>query len=102
MTGEESYLAVDKGAINWGHVLVLPIEHHRCGLALPPGTHAEMMRFLSALRSCYAAQARAPKALGIAGTGFWAPKLEARTRPAVTAGPLCECSAVAKRTDTSS
>ena len=49
---------MDKGAINWGHVLVLPIEHHRCGLALPPGTHAEMMRFLSALRTCYAAQAK--------------------------------------------
>lgn len=50
-------MAVDKGAINWGHVLVLPIEHHRCGLALPPATHAEMMRFLSALRTCYAAKA---------------------------------------------
>lgn len=60
LAGEESYLAVDKGAINWGHVLVLPIEHHRCGLALPPATYAEMMRFLSALRSCYAAQASVP------------------------------------------
>ena len=50
---------MDKGAINWGHVLVLPIEHHRCRLAVPPATHAEMDRFLSALRSCYAAQASA-------------------------------------------
>ena len=49
---------MDKGAINWGHVLLLPIEHHRCGLALQPGTHGEMMRILSALRSCYAAQVR--------------------------------------------
>ena len=52
---------MDKGAINWGHVLVLPIEHHRCMLAVPPATHAEMERLLSALRSCYAAQASSPK-----------------------------------------
>ena len=52
---------MDKGAINWGHVLVLPIEHHRSSMALPPPTAAEMGRYLSALRSCYAAQVRAQR-----------------------------------------
>lgn len=55
-TGEESYVAVDKGAIVDGHVLVLPIEHYPNSLGLPPGAHAEMDRYLSALQSCYAAQ----------------------------------------------
>ena len=50
-------MAVDKGPIVGGHVLVLPIEHHASQLALPPGALAELERFLSALRSCFAAQA---------------------------------------------
>lgn len=49
-------MAVDKGAIDDGHVLVLPIEHFPNSLGVPPGTHAEMERYLSALQSCYAAQ----------------------------------------------
>ena len=57
VAGEESYLATDKGAINWGHVLVLPVEHYRSGLACPPSTAAEMGRYLAALRLCYKAQA---------------------------------------------
>lgn len=56
IAGEESYLATDKGAINWGHVLVLPVEHYRSGLACPPSTAAEMGRYLAALRLCYKAQ----------------------------------------------
>ena len=60
LAGEESYLATDKGAINWGHVLVLPVEHYRSGLACPPSTAAEMGRYLAALRLCYKAQACTP------------------------------------------
>jgi len=56
--GEESYVAVDKGAIVDGHVLVLPIEHFPNSLGVPPGAHAEMERYLSALQTCYAAQVR--------------------------------------------
>ncbi len=50
---------MDKGAINWGHVLVLPVEHYRSGLACPPSTAAEMGRYLAALRLCYKAQVHA-------------------------------------------
>ncbi len=51
-------MAVDKGAIVDGHVLVLPIEHFPNSLGVPPGAHAEMERYLSALQTCYAAQVR--------------------------------------------
>jgi diadenosine tetraphosphate (Ap4A) HIT family hydrolase len=50
-------VAVDKGAIGDGHVLVLPIEHYPNSLGVPPSTHAEMDRYLAALQSCYTAQA---------------------------------------------
>jgi Protein similar to CwfJ C-terminus 1 len=50
-------VAVDKGAIGDGHVLVLPIEHYPNSLGVPPSTAAEMDRYLAALQSCYAAQA---------------------------------------------
>ena len=49
-------MAVDKGAITDSHVLVLPIEHFPSSLHLSPSTYAEMERYLSALRSCFAAQ----------------------------------------------
>ena len=49
-------MAVDKGAIAEGHVLVLPIEHFPNALGLPSGAWAEMERYLSALQSCYASQ----------------------------------------------
>jgi Protein similar to CwfJ C-terminus 1 len=52
-------VAVDKGAIDDGHVLVLPIEHFPNSLGVPASTYAEMDRYLSALQSCYAAQASA-------------------------------------------
>ena len=49
-------MAVDKGAINWGHVLMLPVEHYRSGLVCPASTAAEMGRYMAALRLCYKAQ----------------------------------------------
>ena len=49
-------MAVDKGAITDSHVLVLPIEHFPSSLHLSSSTYAEMERYLSALRSCFAAQ----------------------------------------------
>lgn len=49
-------MAVDKGAINDGHVLVVPIEHFPNTLGISPKAHAEMDRYLTALASCYAAQ----------------------------------------------
>ena len=56
--GEECYLAIDKGAINDHHVLLVPIEHYPSTLTCSPNFHAEMERYLSALRSCFAAQVR--------------------------------------------
>jgi Protein similar to CwfJ C-terminus 1 len=47
---------VDKGAITSTHVLLLPIEHYPNTLTLSPGAWAELETYLSALRSCYAAQ----------------------------------------------
>ena len=51
-------MAVDKGAITDSHVLVLPIEHFPSSLHLSASAYAEMERYLSALRSCFAAQVR--------------------------------------------
>ncbi len=56
LTGDECYLACDKGQINPLHVLVLPIEHQASTLAMAPSAFAEMERYLSALRSCFASQ----------------------------------------------
>ncbi|KAL4423189.1 hypothetical protein ABPG77_000322 [Micractinium sp. CCAP 211/92] len=53
--GEECYVALDKGAITDQHVLVLPVEHYASSLAAPASTTEEMARYLSALRSCFAA-----------------------------------------------
>ena len=49
-------MAVDKGAITDSHVLVLPIEHWPSSLHLSASAYAEMERYLSALRSCFAAK----------------------------------------------
>ena len=49
-------MAVDKGAITDRHVLVLPIEHYPSQLSLSPSSFAEMERYLSALRTCFASQ----------------------------------------------
>ena len=54
--GEESYVALDKGAITDSHVLVLPIEHFPSSLHLSASAFAEMERYLSSLRTCFASQ----------------------------------------------
>lgn len=60
---EEAYLALDKGAIGPSHCLLVPIEHWRSYVALPPGAAAELDRYSQALASCYAAR-------GLALVGF--------------------------------
>eukprot|EP00232_Nephroselmis_pyriformis_P016762 CAMPEP_0182878580 /NCGR_PEP_ID=MMETSP0034_2-20130328/15439_1 /TAXON_ID=156128 /ORGANISM="Nephroselmis pyriformis, Strain CCMP717" /LENGTH=642 /DNA_ID=CAMNT_0025011473 /DNA_START=1 /DNA_END=1929 /DNA_ORIENTATION=+ len=54
--GEEMYLAVDKGAIVPMHALMLPVEHMPNTLYLSDGAFAESEKYLSALRTCFAAQ----------------------------------------------
>ena len=51
-------MALDKGAITDSHVLVLPIEHFPSSLHLSASAFAEMERYLSALRTCFASQVR--------------------------------------------
>lgn len=51
-------MAVDKGAINGSHVLILPIEHFPSGMAVTPGAAAEMERYLEALGRCFASQGK--------------------------------------------
>lgn len=55
-SGEECYCAMDKGAINGGHVLLLPIEHFPSSLSCSENAWAEMQRYLSALKACAASQ----------------------------------------------
>ncbi|CAL8469438.1 g8979 [Coccomyxa elongata] len=54
--GEECYVVADKGPIVDSHVLVLPVEHYPSQLSLSASSFAEMERYLSALRSCFASQ----------------------------------------------
>lgn len=61
--GEECYCAMDKGAINEGHVLLLPIEHYASSLACSANAWAEMQRYLSAFKACAASQVPAPPPL---------------------------------------
>lgn len=56
--GEECYVALDKGAITDRHVLILPVEHYPCSLDAPAHTAAEIERYLSALKSCFAAEGK--------------------------------------------
>ncbi|KAG2442256.1 hypothetical protein HYH02_009740 [Chlamydomonas schloesseri] len=56
--GEEVYLALDKGQITPEHVLLVPIDHHPCSVALSAGCFAEVERYMSALRSLYASLGR--------------------------------------------
>ena len=51
---------MDKGAINGGHVLLLPIEHFPSSLACSENAWAEMQRYLSALKACAASQVPFP------------------------------------------
>lgn len=53
--GEEVYMALDKGPISPQHVLLVPIEHYPSLAAVHASCYAEMERYLSALRACYAA-----------------------------------------------
>ena len=55
-SGEECYCAIDKGAINGAHVLLLPIEHFASSLACSANAWAEMQRYLSALKASAASQ----------------------------------------------
>ncbi len=71
--GEESYVALDKGPISGRHVLVLPIEHFPSTLCLSPSAFAEVERYLAALRSCFAAQARACRLASLAMLLGWSP-----------------------------
>lgn len=59
-SGEECYCAMDKGAINEGHVLLLPIEHYASSLACSANAWAEMQRYLSAFKACAASQVISP------------------------------------------
>ena len=58
LAGEEMYIAMDKGAINKTHVLLLPIDHVSSTLELRPAQYAELDRFLSALREYFSSQVR--------------------------------------------
>lgn len=60
LAGEECYCAMDKGAINEGHVLLLPIEHYASSLACSANAWAEMQRYLSAFKACAASQVTSP------------------------------------------
>ena len=54
--GQECYIAIDKGAINENHILIVPIEHHACSVDLPVSTMEEIGRYMSALSSYYASR----------------------------------------------
>lgn len=56
--GEECYVALDKGAITDQHVLILPVEHFASSQAAPSSATEEMQRYVSALRSCFAASGK--------------------------------------------
>lgn len=56
--GEECYVAVDKGAINDGHVLLVPIEHYPSSLGVSVTAYAEMDKYTAALVTCYAAEGK--------------------------------------------
>ncbi|CAI5508334.1 unnamed protein product [Closterium sp. Naga37s-1] len=54
--GEHCYVALPKGPLVPGHVLILPIEHFPSVISLPSDALAEMWRYMGALRKCFAAQ----------------------------------------------
>ena len=58
LAGEEVYIALDKGAINGQHVMLLPIEHWASTLTISANALAELERALAALRSCFASKVR--------------------------------------------
>ncbi|KAL6784615.1 CGL125 [Auxenochlorella protothecoides x Auxenochlorella symbiontica] len=56
--GEESYVAVDKGAITDEHVLVVSVEHFPSSQSLSIDCYAEIRRYWAALDRCAAAGGR--------------------------------------------
>ncbi|CAI5463920.1 unnamed protein product [Closterium sp. Yama58-4] len=54
--GEHCYVALPKGPLVPGHVLILPIEHFPSVISLPSDALAEMWRYMGALRKCFEAQ----------------------------------------------
>ncbi|CAI5511054.1 unnamed protein product [Closterium sp. Naga37s-1] len=54
--GEHCYVALPKGPLVPGHVLILPIEHFPSVISLPSDALAEMWRYMGALRRCFEAQ----------------------------------------------
>eukprot|EP00897_Mesotaenium_endlicherianum_P011003 jgi/Mesen1/9931/ME000070S09221 len=53
---EHCYVALCKGPLVPGHVLVLPIEHFPSSISMPADVLAEMARYKDALRRCFASQ----------------------------------------------
>jgi len=53
--GQLCYIAVAKGGLVPGHVLICPIAHHASSLQLPNDTHEEINKFKTALQAAFAA-----------------------------------------------
>ncbi len=91
-------MAVDKGAITDSHVLVLPIEHWPSSLHLSASAYAEMERYLSALRSCFAAKVQLTR---LGPLRNWATALgrlhDMHCTGVLRPGPLCLSTAVMMR-----
>uniref|UniRef100_A0A1B6J3M2 Cwf19-like C-terminal domain-containing protein n=1 Tax=Homalodisca liturata TaxID=320908 RepID=A0A1B6J3M2_9HEMI len=58
--GQEVYLALAKGSLVDGHVLILPVTHHQAAAHLPDSVTAEIQKFQDALRKCYAKDGKVP------------------------------------------
>ncbi|GJP72513.1 hypothetical protein CLOP_g3241 [Closterium sp. NIES-67] len=54
--GDHCYVALPKGPLVPGHVLILPIEHFPSVISLPSDALAEMWRYMGALRKCFEQQ----------------------------------------------
>ena len=54
--GSECYCALDKGPITEDHVLVVPIDHVPCSMALKDSELAEVSKYFRALTRCFAAK----------------------------------------------
>ncbi|QDZ24133.1 Cwfj-like protein [Chloropicon primus] len=54
--GNDCYCALDKGPITPYHVLVVPIDHISCTIALQDSGLAEISKYIKALSSCFASQ----------------------------------------------
>lgn len=54
--GENAYLALPKGQLTEGHVLIIPVIHRQNTLQLPEEAMAEIGQFKSALIRCWFAK----------------------------------------------